>query len=104
MITKQLVAPDRRRRIPAQFSWIDHRLVKEGYLQRCSHAAAALYLFALTVADAEGLSYYADRTLEEKLHLSGGELRAARRELIEQDLIAYSRPLYQVLSLSPSHR
>jgi hypothetical protein len=106
MITKQLVDPQRRRRIPHQFSWIDHRLVKDHYLQRCSHAAAALYLFVLTVADADGLSYYADRTLEERVHMGGGELRRARGELIELGLVAYRRPIYQVLDLSgppPGH-
>ena len=55
--------PDRIRKVPRQFSWIDHRLVRDHHIDRCSHGAAALYLFLVTVADAGGLSYYSDRTL-----------------------------------------
>ena len=57
MVTKRLLRPERRRRLPAHFSWIDHRLVRERHLERCGPDAGALYLFLLTVADAEGLSY-----------------------------------------------
>jgi hypothetical protein len=31
--------------------------VRERYIERCDHPAAALYLFLVTVADVEGLSY-----------------------------------------------
>ena len=41
-----------------QFSWVDHRLVRERRLQRCPAEAWALYLFLLTVGAAQGLSYY----------------------------------------------
>jgi hypothetical protein len=32
MITKRLLCPDRLRRVPPQFSWIDQRLVRDGHL------------------------------------------------------------------------
>ena len=54
----------------------------------------------MTVADAQGLSYYGAATLGARLHLSAQELGVARGRLIELDLIAYQAPLYQVLSLS----
>ena len=54
----------------------------------------------MTVADAQGLSYYGAPTLGARLHLSAAELGVARGRLIELDLIAYQAPLYQVLSLS----
>ena len=54
----------------------------------------------MTVADAQGLSYYGVATLASRLHLSVQEFGAARAQLIELDLIAYEAPLYQVLSLS----
>ncbi len=54
MVTKQPICPDRIRRTPRQFSWLDHRLVSDHYIDRCTHAAAALYLFLVTVADARG--------------------------------------------------
>jgi hypothetical protein len=96
---KHLICPPRRRRVPAQFSWIDHRLIRDHYVERCSVEALALYLFLLTVADAQGLSYYSDDTLSKRLPLDIAGVRRARRELIEADLIAFEAPLYQVLSL-----
>ena len=86
--------------MPEQFSWIDQALVQCGFIDRCEARAAALYLFLVTVADAQGLSYYGSSTLARRLHLSVQEFGAARAQLIELDLIAFEAPLYQVLSLS----
>jgi hypothetical protein len=99
MLTKRLLRPERLRRVPAQFSWIDQRLVRAGYIERCDAHALALYLFLLTVADARGLSYYADRTLLRLLSMPAQRLHQARAALMDVGLIAYQRPLYQVLSL-----
>ncbi len=87
------------RRVPRQFSWVDQRLVRERYIDRLSHEACALYLFLVTVADAQGLSYYADRTLAQRLSMSRAQLGQARQALITQHLLAYRQPLYQVLAL-----
>ena len=99
MVTKRLLRPERRRRLPEHFSWIDHRLVREGHLARCGPEAGALYLFLLTVADAEGLSYYADASIAKRLALDEPRLRNARSRLIDVDLIAFEPPLYQVLEI-----
>lgn len=96
---KHILNPGRLRRIPESFSWVDHRLVRDRHITGCSHAALSLYLLLVTVADAEGLSYYADRSVCELLNMSAEELRSAREELIGAGLISYSRPLYQVLSI-----
>lgn len=93
------ILPHRLRRIPPQFSWVDHRLVREGHLQGRSPHALALYLFLVTVADAHGLSWYADDTLCRQLSCSAMQLHRARTELEDADLIAYRAPLYQVLDL-----
>jgi len=45
------IVPQRRRRIPRQFSWVDHRLVRDGHVQGRSAHALALYLFLVTVSD-----------------------------------------------------
>jgi hypothetical protein len=74
-------------------------LVRERIIDRLSHEACALYLFLVTVADAQGLSYYADRTLSQRLSMSMVQLGQARQTLITQRLLAYRRPLYQVLAL-----
>ena len=57
MVHKRLLRPERLA-VPSQFIWLDHRLVRERHLERCSTEALALYLFLVTVADAKGLSYY----------------------------------------------
>ena len=85
--------------MPEQFSWVDQALVQRHLIDRCDARAAALYLFLVTVADAQGLSYYGGATLTQRLHLSTEELGAARQQLIDLDLIAYEAPLYQVLAI-----
>ena len=54
MTQKKLLRPERRRQIPAQFSWLDHRLVRDNRLSACEPPALALYLVLVTVADAQG--------------------------------------------------
>jgi len=98
-ICKQPIYPHLIRRVPDQFSWVDHRLVQECYIDHISTGAAALYLFLITVSDSQGLSYYSDQSLEKRLGLDDRGLERARKELIAQQLIGWQRPLYQVLSL-----
>jgi hypothetical protein len=108
MVQKHPICPDRIRKIPKQFSWLDHRLVRDHHIDRCSHQAAALYLFLVTVADARGLSYYSDRTISQRLDMEENSLAQARRQLMRIGLIAYQKPLYQVLALDahrqPTHK
>lgn len=96
---KRVLCEQRLRHIPAQFSWIDQRLVFEGHLARCDAHAAALYLFLLTVADAQGLSYWGDARVMRMLSTTSARLARAREDLLRLGLIAYERPLYQVLAL-----
>lgn len=96
---KQLLRPERLRQVPEQFSWIDQSLVQQHFIDRCDARSAALYLFLVTVSDAQGLSYYGAATLAGRLRLSDEQFAAARQQLIDLDLIAYRAPLYQVLAL-----
>jgi len=96
---KQLLRPERLRQVPEQFSWIDQALVQRHLIDRCDARAAALYLFLVTVADAQGLSYYGRSSLMQRLHLSTEELDAARQQLIDLELVAFQAPLYQVLAI-----
>ena len=96
---KQLLRAERLRRVPEQFSWVDQALVQQHFIDRCEARSAALYLFLVTVSDAQGLSYYGAATLTRRLHLSHEQFTAARQQLIDLDLIAYRSPLYQVLAL-----
>jgi hypothetical protein len=98
-IKKRILCPERLRKVPPQFSWVDQRLVRQHYVERCEPAALALYLVLVTVADAEGLSYYSDASLERMLGLDHPGLCAARQQLREHGLVAHQQPLYQVLAL-----
>ena len=100
-VIKRVLCPEQLRQVPEQFSWIDHRLVRDKHIAGKSAEALALYLFLLTVADGQGLSYYSDTGIGKLLPLDGPALARARQELIRARLIAYEKPLYQVLSLDP---
>jgi hypothetical protein len=99
---KKILRPERLRQVPAQFSWIDQRLVRENFLRYGESAAWALYLVLVTVADAQGLSYYSEATLGRLLKLDPVQLAQARQQLVSADLLAYQKPLYQVLALPPA--
>ena len=98
---REPIVPQRRRRVPPQFSWVDHRLVRDGHVQGRSAPALALYLFLVVVADADGLSWYSEAALCRQLSYGATELQSARTELQQAGLIAYRQPLYQVLDLAP---
>ena len=99
MVSKIPIIAQRVRTVPRQFSWVDQRLVREGRIDHCSHPAAALYLFLVTVGDAKGMSYYADASIMHRLSMDQTTLREARKNLVQAGLIAFKKPLYQVLSL-----
>ena len=98
-VVKRVLCRERLRKVPPQFSWVDQRLVRDRLLGRLSAQALALYLFLVIVADAEGLSYYSDGAVTRLVPLDADALARARQELVAAHLIAYQKPLYQVLSL-----
>ena len=102
MMQKKILRPERLRQVPAQFSWIDQRLVRENFLRHGEPAAWALYLVLVIVADAQGLSYYSEATLSRLLKLDLLQLAQARQQLVSADLLAYHKPHYQVLALPPA--
>ncbi len=85
------------RNLPKFYSWVDHRLIHDGHLRKLSSDAATLYLFLLTVGDRFGMSYYSDRAVCKRINI--GDIYSVREELIAADLIAYAKPVYQLLSL-----
>jgi len=101
---KRPICFSKLRTVPKQFSWVDQRLVRDGYIDQLSHEAATLYLFLLTVADAQGLSYYAEHSLCHRLSMTHPALHQARQELSQLGLVAYDYPLYQVLALDAEPR
>lgn len=101
---RSVIRPERVRRVPSRFSWLDQGLVRDGRLRGLSHAGHSLYLFLATVADNQGLSWYGDGRVMIELGMSLAQLDGARTELVAADLIAYQPPLYQVLELRPPCR
>jgi len=98
-IVKVPVCRDRVREIPPGFSWVDHRLVREHYVEKCSLGGLALYLFLVTVSDAQGLSWWSERSLAARLGVEVDRVRQARAELEAAELVAFEHPVWQVLPL-----
>ena len=101
---KRPISLAKLRHVPRQFSWGDQRVVRERSIDQMPHEACALYVFLLTVADAHGVSYYAEPSLCQRLSMSVTQLRQARHALMTQNLLAYRPPLYQVLALGTPNR
>jgi len=99
MIEKTPLSPQRIRKITGSFAFIEHRFLRDGFLETLTHHELMLYLFLILVADRKGLSYYSYDKICTLLRLSLNEYIAARDALIQKDLIAFDGYLYQVLSL-----
>ena len=98
-LQKRVLCTQRIRRVHRPFGWVDARLIREDGLRDCSPTAWALYLFWVTVADAQGLSYYADQSVAHRLRIPVEAVNTGRAELLRAGLLAYEPPLIQVLSL-----
>ena len=101
MIVKTPILNNRIRKVPKSFSWVDHRLIQDRHIDLCSHAEAALYLFLICVSDDKGLSFYGDKSIMKTLSMDQKVLVDARAGLIKNSLIAWQKPVYQVLCIEP---
>ncbi len=81
--------PQRVRRIETSFAWIDHRLLRNGYLAVMTHEEQALYLFLVLAADRHGVSFYRKEKICDLLGLDFGPFEVARDRLIDLKLIAF---------------
>ena len=98
MIEKQILVPDRVRRLPTnEWSWIDRRFQRE-FASKLSGDSVFLYFLLTAVGDKNGLSYYSDNALALRLRTTERVIVKARDELLDFDLIAYRAPITQVLS------
>ena len=102
-----ILAPDRLRRPPRSFAWIDHRLRSSGLLPMLEPEEIGLYLFLVLAADRDGLSCWRlDRIEREMPCFDRSALWHARDRLGALDLIAF-KPwrktdpdgVYQVLAI-----
>jgi len=81
--------PQRVRRIEKSFAWIDHRLLRNGYLQVMTHQDQAMYLFLILAADRHGVSFYRKEKICDALGLDWGQFEVARDRLIGLKLVAF---------------
>ena len=109
MATSHVVQPHRVRKIEKSFAWIDHRLIRNGYLAAMTHQDQSLYLFLVLVADRNGVSFYRKEKICDQLGLDFGQFEVARDRLIDLKLIAFERysamtpnGYYQVLPVDGS--
>ena len=88
--------PQNVRKIQGSFAWIDHRLMRDGYLPIMTHEDLGLYLFLTLAADRNGVSFYRKEKICDILSLSFQQFEIARDRLIDLNLIAYQS--YSVIS------
>ncbi len=81
--------PQRVRRIEKSFAWIDHRLLRNGFLQVMTHQDQGLYLFLALAADRHGVSFYRKEKICDALGLDFHEFEVARDRLLHLGLIAF---------------
>jgi hypothetical protein len=99
---KHPLRADRVRRLPKEgWSWIDRRFLREK-APELDRDSILLYFFLAAVADKHGLSFFSDVAVAGRLRMTESSLERARGELERRDLIAYAKPLYQVLSIARS--
>jgi len=96
--------PQRVRRIEHSFAWIDHRLLRNGFLDVMTHQDIALYLFLVLAADRHGVSFYRKENICDAVGLDWREFEEARSRLIDFALVAFEpysaltpNGVYQVL-------
>jgi hypothetical protein len=88
--------PQKIRTIKGSFAWVDHRLLRNGYLSITTHEDLALYLFLVLAADRNGVSFYRKEKICDALNLDFRQFDLARDRLIDFKLIAFES--YTVLS------
>ena len=81
--------PKTVRKIKGSFAWIDHRLLRNGYLQVMTHSDLALYLFLVLVADRNGVSFYRKERICDAVSLNFRQFEIAKDRLINLKLIAF---------------
>jgi len=93
---KKYHIPQHKRIIIGSFAWIDHRLMRNGFMETMAHQDIVLYLFLILVADKNGVSFYRKEKICEAVSLDFSQFEIARDRLINMKLVAFEN--YSVLS------
>lgn len=99
VMKKRVLSRSRIRRIQGGFAFVPHRFLNDGFIKRLGPGELLLYLFLILVSDSYGLSYYGNAAVCRFLNMTLCQLEHYRQILIDEDLIAFEAPLYQVLEL-----
>ena len=99
MISQQPIIAERIRRISGSFSWIDHRILIDGFLTSMSRDEIVLYFFLVLVGDKNGVSFYSYDRICQLLKIELDEYIQARNLLLKRSLIAFHEGRFQVLEL-----
>lgn len=99
MHQKNLIIPERQRRLAPPFAWVDRRFLLNGFLAALTPQENLLYFFLVLVADRDGLSFYNYDKICQLLKLEVDDYIQARNGLIDSQLIAFDGRLFQVLAL-----
>jgi hypothetical protein len=81
--------PQNVRKINGSFAWVDHRLLRDGYIPVMTHQDQAFYMFLVLAADREGVSFYRKEKICDILALDFQQFEIARDRLIDLNLIGY---------------
>lgn len=88
--------PKNIRNIKGSFAWIDHRLIRNGFVEIMTHQDMVLYLFLVLVADKNGVSFYRKEKICEAVSLGYSQFEMAKDRLVNMNLIAFES--YSALS------
>lgn len=89
MANYHIPQPKNIRAIKGSFAWIDHRLMKNGFLETMTHDDLVLYLFLVLAADKNGVSFYRKEKICQIVSLDYHPFEIARDRLIDRKLIAF---------------
>ena len=88
--------PKNIRNIKSSFAWIDHNLMRNGFIETMTHQEIALYLFLILAADKNGVSFYRKEKICQAVSLDYSRFEIAKDRLVNMNLIAFEG--YSVLS------
>ncbi len=92
-----VLLPERLRRVPRSFAWIDHRLRSGGFLEKLTPEEIALYLFLALAADRHGLSCWRLDRVARELPFDVAALKRARDGLVAKDLVIVAHKLARIV-------
>ena len=81
--------PKMIRSIRGSFAWVDHRLIRNGFLGVMTHEDVTLYLFLVLAADKNGVSFYRKEKICQTVALNDRQFEIAKDRLIDMQLIAF---------------